>query len=177
MNHINEAILFATKKHDGQFRKGTNIPYITHPLKVMKILTDNQCSENVIIAGILHDTLEDTSATSDEIRTLFGDNVLAIVSSETEDKSKSWKERKANTISHLKTASLEIKLVCCADKLANLRDMVDDYANIGEILWQRFNAPKTDIAWYYNSIKNELSCLSEYKMFQDFEILCNTFFK
>ena len=114
---IHNAIIFASIKHQNQKRKGTNLPYIVHPMEVMQILTENGCSENVIVAGILHDTLEDTDTTPQEIEKEFGKDILAIVQSESEDKSKTWKERKQHTIDCLKTDSLETKLVCCADKL------------------------------------------------------------
>ena len=164
MNLIHEAIIFATLKHNSAKepnRKGTSTPYITHPMEVMQILTANNCSEDVIIAGILHDTLEDTDATSDEIANKFGKNILEIVESESEEKKYTWKERKQTTIDHLKTATLETKLVCCADKLANLRSMASDKAKIGEKLWEKFNAPKEDIEWYYRSIYDSFSDLKD----------------
>jgi (p)ppGpp synthase/HD superfamily hydrolase len=175
---LQQAIDYATKKHAGQMRKGTEIPYITHPLKVMEILSKNGCSNNVIIAGILHDTLEDTNATEEEIVSLFGNDVLAIVRSETEDKTPSWKERKSHTIEHLKSAPLEVKLVCCADKLANLRDMSFDFSKIGDKLWERFKAPsgKADIAWYYTEVKNALEDLNDFKMYSEYCELCEIFF-
>lgn len=76
--------------------------------------------------------------------------------SESEDKSKSWKERKQNTINHLKDASPESKIVCFADKFSNIRSMLRDKEDIGQQLWQRFNAGKDDIKWYYRSIANVL---------------------
>jgi hypothetical protein len=175
---IQQAINYATEKHAWQKRKGTEIPYITHPLKVMEILEKNGCSNNVIIAGVLHDTLEDTNAKPEEIEELFGSDVLAIVRSETEDKTKSWKERKSHTIEHLKSASLEVKLVCCADKLANLRDMSLDFSKIGNKLWERFNAPngKADIAWYYTEVKKTLDGLKNFGMYSEYCRLLKTLF-
>ncbi len=152
MNAIQEAIIFATIKHQNQKRKGTEIPYIVHPMEVMQILSSMNCFEDVIVAGILHDTLEDTDAKPDEIKELFGDNVLAIVQTESEDKSKTWKERKQATIDHLEKASVETKLVCFADKLSNIRSMYRDKQKIGADLWKRFNASKEDIEWYYREI-------------------------
>ena len=149
--NIQKAIIFATLKHEGQKRKGTEIPYIVHPMEVMQILTELQCSEKVIIAGILHDTLEDTDATPEEIEKLFGSDVLALVQTESEDKSKTWKERKQTTIDHLQTASNETKIVCFADKLSNIRSIKRDFDAIGSKLWERFNAPKENLAWYYTS--------------------------
>ena len=154
--NIQKAIIFATQKHEGQKRKGTDIPYIVHPMEVMQILTDMHCEEAVIIAGILHDTLEDTDTTPEEIRQAFGENVLAIVQTESEDKSKTWKERKQRTVDELKEASTESNQVCFADKLSNIRSMYRDKLNVGEKIWARFNADKSNIAWYYRSIANAL---------------------
>lgn len=153
---IHNAIIFAAVKHRNQKRKGTDIPYIVHPMEVMQILTDMQCTENVIIAGILHDTLEDTDTKPEEIEAEFGKEVLDIVQTESEDKSKTWKERKQATIDHLKNASVETKLVCFADKFSNIRSMCADLQKKGAELWDRFNAPKSDIEWYYRSIAGVL---------------------
>ncbi|MDR0320994.1 MAG: HD domain-containing protein [Treponema sp.] len=152
MNLIHEAIVFATCKHNGYKRKGTDIPYISHPMEVMQILTESDCRENVIIAGILHDTLEDTKTTPAEISNLFGEEVLNLVSAESEDKTKTWKERKQATVNNLADASPDVKMVCLADKLSNLRSMAADKRAIGEKLWERFNANKDDIEWYYRQI-------------------------
>ncbi len=157
-NRIQKAIVYATQKHAGQTRKGGNIPYIVHPMEVMQILSSMGCSDNVIIAGILHDTLEDTNATPEEIKELFGAEVLEIVEHESEDKSKTWKERKQHTIDTLKNAPQEVRLVCFADKLSNMRAMWQDLNNVGEKLWDRFNAGKKDIAWYYKSVADVLKC-------------------
>lgn len=154
---IQKAIIFATLKHLKQKRKGTEIPYIVHPMEVMQILTDLDCSENTIIAGILHDTLEDTETTPEEILNEFGEDVLSLVKLESEDKSKSWKERKQSTIEHLKTAMLDVKLICFADKLSNLRSIYRDNLEIGEKLWERFNASKEDLHWYYRGIVDVIS--------------------
>ena len=154
--NIQKAIIFATQKHEGQKRKGTDIPYIVHPMEVMQILTAMDCSQDVIIAGILHDTLEDTDATLEEIKEAFGNAVLAIVQTESEDKSKTWKERKQRTVNELKEVNTESKQVCFADKLSNIRSMYRDKLNVGEKIWARFNADKSNIAWYYRSIANAL---------------------
>ena len=179
MKLIHEAIIFATLKHNSSKssnRKGTDIPYITHPMEVMQILTANNCSEKVIVAGILHDTLEDTFTKPNEISEKFGQDVLEIVQTESEDKSKTWEERKQATIDHLKTASLETKLVCCADKLANIRSMASDKATVGDQLWKRFNAPKDRIQWYYEGILSALVELENYPMYKELNALINDVF-
>ena len=170
---IHKAIKFAALKHAGQVRKGTDIPYISHPMEAMQILTKENCSDAVIIAGILHDVLEDTETLSSEILDLFGENVLKIVIAESEDKSKTWKERKQVTLDTLKTASLEVKQVCCADKLSNLRSMVADMEIVGDKLWDRFNASKADILWYYSGIIAALVELDSYEMYKELCLLCS----
>lgn len=162
---IHEAIVFAAMKHAKQKRKGTNVPYFTHPAEVMQILTENGCSENAIVAGILHDVIEDTGTQPEEIKEKFGEKILKIVAAESEDKKKSWKERKQTTIDHLPEASLEVKLVCCADKLSNLRSMASDRKVIGEKLWERFKAGKSDVEWYYRGVAKALPDLAGYKMY------------
>jgi (p)ppGpp synthase/HD superfamily hydrolase len=180
MNLIHEAIIFATLKHNAAKhpeRKGTKIPYITHPMEVMQILTANNCSEKVIVAGILHDTLEDTYTKPNEISEKFGQEILEIVQSESEDKNKTWDERKQATIDHLKTASLETKLVCCADKLANIRSIASDKADVGDQLWERFNATKERIQWYYVGVSSALTGLENYPMYKELNELISEVFK
>lgn len=166
-DRLHKAILFAGRKHADQKRKGTELPYLVHPMEVMAILIANNCTENVIIAGILHDTLEDTDTTPEEIKELFGEEILATVQTESEDKSKTWKERKQHTVDLLPDDSLETQLVCCADKLSNIKSIYADKCAIGEKLWERFNAPKENIKWYYESIAENLTKIKNYPMWSE----------
>lgn len=172
---IHEAIEFAAIKHRNQTRKSTDIPYIVHPMEVMQILTANGCDEKTIVAGILHDTLEDTATTHEELSEHFGEDVADIVGGVTEDKSKSWKTRKLHTITTLPDESFESQLVC-ADKVANLRSMLADYEKQGENLWSRFNAPKSEIAWYYRGVRDALCALEDYEMYRELEQLIRVIF-
>lgn len=153
---LNEAIEFAVQKHSGQFRKATTIPYILHPLEVLQILYSMRADTNLMIAGVLHDTVEDTDTTLDEIRELFGVDVAELVASNSEDKSKSWIERKQHTIDELSNSDERVKMLIMADKLSNIRSISIDYNNIGDKLWERFNAPKEKQAWYYDGILDAL---------------------
>ena len=164
---IHRAIEFAALRHKDQKRKGTELPYIVHPMEVMQILTENGCDENVIAAGILHDTIEDTETTYDDILENFGKEIADIVANESEDKSKSWKERKQKTIDRLPNDNIETQLVCCADKLSNLRSMLSDYQKVGEKLWDRFRSDRENIKWYYNGIIESLTDLEDYNMYQE----------
>jgi (p)ppGpp synthase/HD superfamily hydrolase len=154
---IDLAIEVAAKAHQNQVRKGTDIPYITHPLAVGIILAKAGCSDEVIVAGILHDTLEDTPTTPDYIQETFGPRVASIVKGASEpDRSLTWEDRKRHTIKYLKTAPLEIRLVACADKLHNMRTIASDYVEIGETLWERFNRGKDAQKWYYQGLVQAL---------------------
>lgn len=130
----------------------------------------------MIVAGILHDVLEDTDTTQKEILDSFGQEVLDIVICESEDKSKTWRERKQATLDHLQASSLETKLVCCADKLSNIRSMYCDLQQVGEVLWKRFNATKEQIHWYYSGIVEALQGLEEYPMYTELKALVEIVF-
>lgn len=148
-----DAILFAAKAHIGHYRKATRIPYILHPLGVAKILIEQGLQDEVVIAGILHDTVEDTPVTIEQIRRKFGKKVARLVEGASEpDKSDTWENRKKHTIEHLKKASLNLLYVSCADKLDNIRSMIQDHKKVGEKLFGRFNRPKAQQKWYYTSL-------------------------
>lgn len=153
---LEKAIHFSTTKHAGQLRKGTTVPYIVHPLETMNILRTMNADTNLLIAGLLHDTVEDTDTTVAEITELFGTDVAALVGGHSEDKSKTWEERKTHAIKELADASRRMKLLVMADKVSNLRSMAADYRAVGDKLWERFNAPVEKQAWYYSGIQDSL---------------------
>ena len=155
---IDRAIAFATKAHEGQVRKGTSRPFIQHPLEVGKIVSTMTEDEEVISAAILHDTIEDCEGiTQEQICREFTERVANLVAQESEDKSKTWMERKSATIAQLKTAPREIKMICLADKLSNMRDIDRDYPECGEELWNRFRMKDKKVnGWYYKSIQESL---------------------
>lgn len=167
---VEKAIQFATKAHEGQFRKGTDRPYIVHPLEVGKILLEMTDDEEVIAAGILHDTIEDCKEVTEEIlRQEFGERITELVLHESEDKTKSWKERKSTTIERLKTASLEVQYIGLADKLSNMRDIDRDYPVYKEELWKRFRMKdKQIIGWYYKEIQNSLQRLQGIPAYEEY---------
>ena len=151
-NQIEEAIEIAAEAHQGQYRKGTHTPYITHPYAVGLILMEAGYAEAVIIAGILHDTVEDTDLTLEFIRERFGDAIANIVDGCSENKALRWRARKTERIEALRTASPEICIVTCADKLHNLRTIISEYDLIGDAVWDRFHGGLAEQAWYYRSV-------------------------
>ncbi len=91
--------------------------------------------EELVCVALLHDVVEDAGVSEQQLETLFGQRVTAFVMEETEDKTKSWKERKAATLKHLETASRESKILVLGDKLSNLRCTARDHMVIGEAIW------------------------------------------
>jgi (p)ppGpp synthase/HD superfamily hydrolase len=150
---IFKAIEFATKAHTGQYRKGTMIPYILHPLGVSKILIEYGCPEHIVIAGILHDTIEDTPVTVEEIKMIFGWNVADLVVTASEpDKSDTWENRKKHTLGMLKILPEDAVILALADKLDNIRAIREDLKRDGEDVWRRFKRPRDRQKWYYESL-------------------------
>lgn len=174
---LHEAIEYATLAHRNQMRKGTEIPYIVHPIEVAQILSAIGCRKEVIIAGLLHDTVEDTSTTIDEIKRAFGTNVARLVASCSEDKTKSWEERKKHTISYLANEKdYDVLALVCADKLSNLRSIKADHNKFGNKLWTRFNRGKEKQKWYFNELLDSLRELQGIAMYEELKNLHNIVF-
>lgn len=174
---IDKAIIFATNVHKGEKRKGKDMPYIFHPLEAAMIVSHMSTDENLIIAAILHDTIEDTDVTYEEIAREFGEKVAKFVEKETEDKSKSWMERKEHTLKRLEKETLEVKIIAMGDKLSNMRAIARDYNKQGDKLWERFNVKdKEKQSWYYKGIKKSLKELENYPEYKEYVQLCDKVF-
>ncbi len=174
MNHqkLHEAICFAAIAHQNQLRKGSKTPYIAHLCEVVQILTAAGCEETLLIAGLLHDTLEDTAVTADELRETFGDAVLALVRTASEDKSQSWEQRKQHTVTYLSgQAGLEELLLACADKVSNLRSIRADLDALGEQVWSRFRRGREQQGWYYGALLDAFAPLADYDMYREYAAL------
>lgn len=178
--NIEKAIKFAGKTHNHyqeQKRKGKRIPYISHPLTAGIILALAGASEDVIVAGILHDTIEDSidekKVTPEMIEERFGAQVRDLVVSVTEtDKSLSWAERKEIAFSHIEHFSMESALVKSADVLSNGRELVDDYKRYGEEVFTHFVASMEDTLANYTRIIQSLSkYFPENPLREDLDIL------
>jgi len=152
-----EALVFATRLHAHQLRKGSQTPYVAHLLAVASIVLENGGTEDETIAALLHDAVEDQGGakTREEIRHRFGDNVAAIVDGCTDSDrlfKPPWRKRKEDYIAHLPQASAAVRLVSQADKLHNARSILSDYRLSGESTWDRFKGGKEGTLWYYRSL-------------------------
>src|SRR3989344_6571323 len=150
---IFKAIEFAAKAHNQQFRKETRLPYIIHPIDVGRILIEAGCSDEIVAAGILHDTIEDTPINYQDLVNNFGAEVANLVVGASEpDKSDTWENRKLHTINYLKTAPLAVVLVAAADKWSNFRMTYEELLEKGENIWNKFNRGKEKQQWYMQSL-------------------------
>ena len=175
---ISKAINFANLAHEGQKRKGTDIPYILHPMETASIVARIKYDADLICAAWLHDTIEDAKFSYDSILNAFNKRIADIVYFQSEDKSKSWKERKQHTIDELSVCDDEgIKIVILADKLSNIRDTHLNYAEVGEKIWDRFNVKDKKLhGWYYMGIRDCLSSLEPYEAYKEYKWLVNDMF-
>ena len=173
---VEKAMIFAANAHAGAVRKGTDIPYIVHPMEAGAIAASVTSEKEVIAAAILHDTLEDTDVTEEEILQNFGTEVLRLIKSDSEDKredlppEETWKIRKIETIDYLKNkADRKEKIIALADKLSNLRAIYRDQNRIGDELWNRFNQKdKNEHKWYYGSFAETLLELKDSAAYEEY---------
>ena len=157
MNLVDCATQFIAKKHDGQYRKVLNMPHSTHLFGVARMLKCAGYEEPIVIAGLLHDVLEDTDATEQELQQLFGNHVLQLVIAATEpEKSLNWDDRKQYVIDQIKFKTDEQLAIMLAEKTQNVKSITAEVAQLGEVIWENFNAPKQKQEWYYRSIISEV---------------------
>ena len=157
---IQKAVRFAVKTHEvyqKQKRKGKDIPYITHPLTVGLILARAGADEETIIAGILHDTIEDSidekKVTREMLAERFGEAVAELVLSVTEiDRTKTWAERKREAVGHIASFSRNSVLVKSADVIANTSEILADFETNGNEVFERFSASKADTLRHYQGV-------------------------
>jgi len=168
---IAKALRIAALAHKDGTRKGKDIPYIIHPVEVAMILQENGMEDDIIIAGLLHDTLEDTELTKNELKKEFGKRIADLVvaaSEKLENRDETdWKERKKHTINYLKNADEDIQILSCADKLSNAKSIARDLDKNGENLWARFNADYNKQKWYYTDLVKSLENIEENEIRHD----------
>lgn len=142
LGQYSEALDYATMKHAGQYRKASNTPYIVHPINVAKLLKENNCKDEVIIAGLLHDVVEDTPTPINEIESKFGKTVAGLVASVTEKgEGMSWDQRLAAYMNRVEHSTPDTKMICAADKIDNMNSLSDCLKN-GINIFEKMSAGK-----------------------------------
>jgi guanosine-3',5'-bis(diphosphate) 3'-pyrophosphohydrolase len=151
-----EALEFAVAAHAAvaQARKGTDFPYVIHPIRVAALLSRYGYAEHVVVAGFLHDVVEDTNQELSDVERAFGRRVASLVRAASEpNKEAPWRERKEHTIACVRDGAPRTALsLIAADKLDNARNLVESIDDRGEDLWSSFNAGALEQAWYYGSL-------------------------
>ena len=181
---VDHAIRFAIEAHEGVARKGTDLPYIVHPLEALAVVATITSDQELLAAVVLHDVVEDAGISIDDIRREFGPHIADIVEGETDQEVQglshvdSWRQRKQATVDRLAKASRDVQIVALGDKLSNIRSMARNLRQQGNRLWQRFNEkdPRQH-AWYYHQLTKSLSPLSDTDAYQEFLELVKQVFR
>lgn len=181
---LDRAIVFAVKAHRNTERRGKGFPYIVHPMEAVEIVATITPDQELLAAAALHDTVEDTDVTVEDIRREFGERVAELVHSESDQYTEgvseedSWHDRKQAAIDRLAAASHDAKIVAMGDKLSNMRAIWRDYQQKGDALWQIFHVKdKASHAWHYRGLAASLSELKDTFAYQEFVRLMDEVFE
>lgn len=181
---LDRAIVFAVRAHHDTERRGKGFPYIVHPMEAMEIVATITSDQELLAAAALHDTIEDTDVTVEDIRREFGDRVAQLVHAESDrftegvSEEDSWHDRKQAAIDRLSNASHDAKIVAMGDKLSNMRAIWRDYQTKGDELWNIFHVKdKASHEWHYRGLADSLSELSDTFAYKEFVHLIDEVFK
>ena len=181
---LDRAIVFAVRAHAGTERRGKGFPYIVHPMEAVEIVATMTSDQELLAAAVLHDTVEDTDTTVEQIRTEFGDRIASLVASESDtmpegvSEEDSWHARKQAAIDRLARASHDAKVVALGDKLSNMRAIARDYAQQGDALWNLFHVKdRKEHEWHYRGLADSLRELQDSFAYKELEQLINQVFK
>ena len=184
---MDRAIVFAVKAHHNTERRGKGFPYIIHPLEAVEIVATMTTDQELLAAAALHDTIEDTDVTVEQIRAQFGDRIAELVHSESDQftegvsEEDSWHDRKQAAIDRLAAASHDAndaKIVAMGDKLSNMRAIWREYQVKGDALWSIFHVTdKASHEWHYRGLAASLSELSDTFAYREFLRLIDEVFK
>lgn len=180
---LDRAIIFAVYAHAGTERRGKGFPYIVHPMEAVSIVSTMTSDQELLAAAVLHDTVEDTNVSVEDIRCAFGDRIASLVADESDtfedgmSEEESWHGRKQAAIERLSKASRDAKMVALGDKLSNMRAIAQDYAVKGDSLWELFHEKRrSEHEWHYRGLADALRELKDTAAFQEFERLINQIF-
>ena len=172
---LDRAIIFAVKAHSGTERRGKGFPYIVHPMEAVEIVSTITPDQELLAAAALHDVVEDTDITVEQIKEEFGLRIAALVAAESDQTASSipaedtWHARKLAALQRLRNAPLDVKIVTMGDKLSNMRAIARDYAVKGDALWSLFHSSDPqDHAWRYRALAAALSDLEDTFAYQEF---------
>ena len=180
---LDRAIVFAVQAHAGTERRGKGFPYIVHPMEAVAIVATMTADQELLAAAALHDTVEDTDITVEDLRAQFGERIATLVAQESDvmienvSEEDSWHARKQAAIDRLAAAPHDAKMVALGDKLSNMRAIARDYAEIGDALWNLFHTkdPK-EHEWHYRGLAMALQELQDTWAYKEFVALIDQVF-
>ena len=172
---LQRAFRYAAEKHDGQTRKQTAVPYLSHLMAVASLVLEGGGDEDLAIAALLHDVVEDCGGMPRlrEIRRQFGARVAKIVAGCSDcfgAPKPEWVERKRGYLREVKHADTETRLVSASDKLHNVRTILADYRRDGEAIWARFTGKREGTLWYYRALSDEYRRRGQNRVTRELEI-------
>jgi (p)ppGpp synthase/HD superfamily hydrolase len=172
---LQRAFRYAAAKHDGQTRKQTAVPYLSHLMAVASLVLEADGDEDLAIAALLHDVVEDCGGMPRlrEIRQQFGARVAKIVEGCSDcfgEPKPQWGERKRRYLREVKRADADTRLVSASDKLHNVRTILADYRRDGEAIWSRFTGKRDGTLWYYRALSDEYRRRSPNRITRELEI-------
>ncbi|MBO7456108.1 MAG: bifunctional (p)ppGpp synthetase/guanosine-3',5'-bis(diphosphate) 3'-pyrophosphohydrolase [Paludibacteraceae bacterium] len=180
---LDRAIVFAVNAHHNTERRGKGFPYIVHPMEAVEIVATITSDQQLLAAAALHDTIEDTDVTVEQLRAEFGERIANLVHAESDQftegvsEEDSWHDRKQAAIDRLAAASHDAKIVAMGDKLSNMRAIWRDYQQQGDRLWQIFHVKdKASHEWHYRGLAASLAELSDTFAYQEFVRLVDEVF-
>ena len=188
---LDRAIVFAVQAHHNSERRGKGFPYIVHPMEAVEIVATITPDQELLAAAALHDTIEDTDVTFDQLREAFGERIARLVHDESDqldgvvfkpetaqqDESATWHQRKQAAIDRLAAAPHNAKIVAMGDKLSNMRAIWRDYQQKGDELWKIFHVTdKASHEWHYRGLAASLSELSDTFAYREFVRLIDEVF-
>lgn len=181
---FDRAARYAIEAHAGTERRGKGFPYILHPMEAAAIVATITPDPEILAAAILHDVIEDTDRTVEDLRREFGDRIAEMVAAESDDpmahlsEEASWHARKQAAIDRLARAPHDSKIVALGDKLSNMRAIARDYEEIGDAIWNLFHTKdKKEHEWHYRGLAGSLSELSGTAAYREFSDLIDQVFK
>ncbi len=180
---LDRAIVFAVKAHHNTERRGKGFPYIVHPMEAVEIVATITSDQELLAAAALHDTIEDTEVTIEQLRAEFGDRIADLVFAESDrftegvSEEDSWHDRKQAAIDRLASATHDAKVVAMGDKLSNMRAIWRDYQAKGDELWKIFHVTdKASHEWHYRGLAASLSELRGTFAYKEFVRLVDEVF-
>jgi len=180
---LDRAIIFAVQAHHNTERRGKGFPYIVHPMEAVEIVATITPDQELLAAAALHDTVEDTDVTVEQLREQFGERIADLVHAESDQftegvsEEDSWHDRNQAAIDRLAAAPRDAKIVAMGDKLSNMRAIWRDYQMKGDELWKIFHVTdKASHEWHYRGLASSLSELSDTFAYQEFVRLIDEVF-